>query len=109
MSQWEVIYTEQAEEDLRGIYQYIAFELKEEQTAENMYYTIADTIDKLDSNPFVYAPYPKEPWYSMGLRKIPIKNYLCFYLPTEENMSVNILRIIYGKRDIEPLLQEIEW
>ncbi len=109
MSQWEIIYTDQANEDLRGIYQYIAFELLEEQIAEKTYNNIMDTIDKLPPFPFAFQKYEKEPWFSMGVRKIPIQSYLCFYLPNEEKMTINILRILYGSRDIEPLLNEIQW
>lgn len=45
-------------------------------------------------------------WKSLGIRFLPIENYLVFYLPDEEQKVVRIYRIIYGKRDIENQLQE---
>lgn len=35
MSEWKVVYTEQAERDLRSIFEYIAFSLLEPEVAKN--------------------------------------------------------------------------
>ena len=49
-----------------------------------------------------------EPWYSQGVRFMPVKNYLVFY--TVKNETVSIARIMYGGRDISKQLEEtIEW
>ncbi len=50
--------------------------------------------------------YDEEPWKSKGLRVLPIKNYLIFYITDEENKTVYIARIMYGGRKIESQLNE---
>ena len=78
MSTWEVVYTEQAENDLRGIYEYIAFTLLEPEIAKKQVKRIIEFTAKLNEMPFRYRLYEKEPWYGKGLRVLPVDNYLEF-------------------------------
>jgi toxin ParE1/3/4 len=106
MSEWTVVYTEQAERDLRSIFEYIAFFLLEPEIAKNQARRIMDAVAKLNEMPLRYHIYGKEPWHSKGLRVLPIDNYLAFYLPVEAKMTVAIIRIMYGGRDIEEQLRQ---
>ncbi|QGU00414.1 Death on curing protein, Doc toxin [Candidatus Syntrophocurvum alkaliphilum] len=101
---WNVVYTEQAEQDLRSIFEYIAFALLEPEIAKNQSRRIMDAIAKLNKMPKRYHLYEKEPWYSKGLRVLPVDNYLVFYLPVESKTTVVIIRIMYGGRKIEEQL-----
>lgn len=101
MSAWKVVYTEQAENDLRGIYEYIAFTLLEPGIAKKQAERIIEAAAKLNEMPFRCRLYEKEPWHSKGLRVLPVDNYLVFYLPIEDKETVAIIRIMYGGRDIE--------
>ncbi|MFA5384825.1 MAG: type II toxin-antitoxin system RelE/ParE family toxin [Eubacteriales bacterium] len=74
-----VVYTEQAERDLRSIFEYSAFSLLEPEIAKNQSRRIMDAIAKLNEMPLLYHLYEKEPWDSKGLRLLPIDNYLAFY------------------------------
>lgn len=67
-----------------------------------------DTVAKLNEMPLRYPLYQKEPWYSKGVRVLPVDNYLAFYLPVETKTTVAIIRIMYGGRDIEVQLQQTE-
>jgi toxin ParE1/3/4 len=98
---WDVQYTEIAEKDLQEIYDYIAYELLVPSTAEKQTNRIMDTADSLNHMPLRHRLCDYEPWRSMGWRLIPIDNYIVFYLPVEDNHTVFIMRIIYGRRDIE--------
>ena len=98
---WEVFYTEQAETDLRNVFEYIAFTLLVPETAKKQVQRIMKEIAALDNMPFRYKLYHKEPWKSRGLRTFSIDNYLVFYMPDEEKNTVSIIRIMYGGRDIE--------
>lgn len=40
----------------------------------------------------------------MGMRKMPIDNYIIFYLVDSSNMIVVIDRIVYGGRNLEEIL-----
>jgi len=98
---WHVDYTDDALEDLQGIYEYIAFNLLEPVTAAKQSGRIMDAADSLNELPFRYPLYHKEPWHSKGLRFMPVDNYMVFYLPDKSTGIVTIIRIMYGARDIE--------
>ena len=101
MRQYEIIITPAAEFDLQKIFTYIATELLEPQTAINLCERIEQEILKLDTMPDRYAPYKKEPWYSRGLRFFPVDNFLVFYITRESDCTVHVLRVMYGRRDVE--------
>lgn len=108
MSNWKVLYTEQAEHDLREIFEYIAFSLLEPETAKKHARQMMSKIAKLNNLPLRYPLYEKEPWNSKGLRVLPVDNYLIFYLPVESQNAVAIIRIMYGGRDVDIQLQKTE-
>jgi len=107
MSSWQVQIARHAEDDLRGIYEYIAFELLEPGVAKNLVQRIEKRISKLDNSPQSFAIYPKEPWKSRGLRRVNSGKYAIFYIPAEEVKRVTVLRVMYGGRDIESILDEM--
>ena len=51
MSEWKVVYSEQAERDLHNIFEYIAFSLLEPEIAKNQSRRIMDTVAKLNKMP----------------------------------------------------------
>ena len=108
MSEWTVVYTERAERDLRSIFEYIAFSLLEPEIAKNQSRRIMDAVAKLNEMPLRYHLYEKEPWYSKGLRVLPIDNYLAFYLPVKSTTTVVVVRIMYGGRNIEEQLRQTQ-
>lgn len=104
MSTWKVVYTEQAENDLRGIYEYITFTLIEPEIAKKQAKRIIEVVATLNEMPFRCRLYEKEPWRSKGLRVLPVDSYMVFYLPVVDKKTVAIIRIMYGRRDIEKQL-----
>jgi toxin ParE1/3/4 len=108
MSAWDVVYTEHAERDLRDIYEYIAFSLLEPGTAKKQVRRILDAAARLDEMPLRFSIYEKEPWCGKGLRVLPVDSYLVFYLPVEARKTVVVIRIMYGGRDIDAQLRQME-
>lgn len=108
MSEWTVVYTKGAEQNLRDIYEYIAFTLLEPDTAANQTNRIMDEIAKLDHMPLRFQLYAHEPWQSKGLRYVPVDHYLVFYYPHEPHKVVSIMRIMYAGRDTKAQLRLIE-
>lgn len=108
MSLWTVSYTEQAENDLRNIFEYIAFTLLEPVVATKQTRRIMDAIAKLDRLPLRFQIYDKALWNSKGVRVLPVDNFLAFYLPAEKTKSVVVIRIVYGGRDIDTQLNLID-
>ena len=103
---YDVFYTAKARDDLEEIYEYIAFNLQEPVTAGKMYQNIIAAVHTLKTFPLRNALYENEPWRSRGLRKLPVKNFLVFYIVNEEKNAVRIIRIMYGARDLEKQLNE---
>ncbi|HWT77158.1 MAG TPA: type II toxin-antitoxin system RelE/ParE family toxin [Mobilitalea sp.] len=103
---WNVVYSAQARSDLRSIYEYIAYDLLVPETAAGQARRIMKEIRVLNEMPMRHPVYKDEPWNSHGVRYFPVDNYLVFYLPDELQNIVNIIRIMYGGRDIRSQLSE---
>ena len=101
---FKVIISAQAENDLRGIFEYITFELLSPENAEKQLDRLEKQILTLDEMPERFPRYGKEPWYSRGLRFAEIDNYIVFYIPDIEEQTVTILRVMYSGRNIEEQL-----
>jgi len=109
MSKWQITIANSAENDLHETYDYIANTLLEPQTALNIIRRIKAKIQKLDTSPTMYAAYPNEPWKSRGLRRVNSGNYAIFFIPAKNGkQTVTIIRIIYGGRDIDNILNDMQ-
>lgn len=100
---YHVIYSPEALEDIKDIYAYIAYELKVPDTAKNQVNRIRKEVRSLDLMPSRYSIVDWEPWRTMKLHKVPVDNYLVFYMVDSNSMIVTIVRIVYCGRDIEGL------
>jgi toxin ParE1/3/4 len=103
---WKVEYSAQAKQDLRNIYEYIAYSLQVPETANRQVLRIMEGIRSLDDMPFRFKLYDEEPWYSQGIRIMPVDNYFVIYLPNESDNIVSIVRIMYSGRDISKQLDK---
>jgi len=101
---YSVKLTELARKDLRGIYEYFAFTRLEPRFARKIKQRIVDKLKSLNEMPHRYPVYQEEPWKSRGLRQVGIGGYCCFYFVREK--SVEVIRIMYGDRDISAALLE---
>lgn len=104
MKSYNVLITEPAEADLRGIAAYIALELKEPLTAQNLVGKIGESIFELAKMPYRYALVNDERLSSQGIRMLLVDHYIVFYVVSERNDSVTIIRILYGKREWNKIL-----
>lgn len=98
---YSIVITPQAKNDLREIFKYIAFELQSVQNAAGQIERIEKAIASLDTMPERFKVYDKPIWRKRNLRIMPIDNYLVFYIPTHDNRTVTVLRIMYGGRNID--------
>ena len=81
--------SDEAEEDLRSIYYYINHNLLAPTTARAQIARIKKDILGLNFMPTMFKLYYKEPWYSRGLRIMPVDKYVVLYLIDEVNKFVN--------------------
>lgn len=103
---YKVDISHNADNDLRCIYKYIAYELCSFENASSLLGRLQDAILSLDEMPKRNRLYDKEPWKSRCMRFIPVSNFIIFYIPDDEKMTVTVTRVMYGGRNIEEQLNK---
>jgi len=104
VTKFEVIIECTAHNDLRGILRYITDTLKEPNTAKRIYKAIKEKIEKLDQMPLRYPLVRDDVLAARGLRLMPVENYSVFYVVNETEERVNVLRVLYSRREWQNLL-----
>jgi toxin ParE1/3/4 len=103
---YQVHITAQANSDLRGIYEYIAFTLLAPENAARQLARLEKSILSLDEMPMRFKKYESEPWKTRGLHIMPVDHFVVLYIPNETTDVVNIIRVMYGGRNINEQLNE---
>lgn len=96
--------TAQADNDIRNIYEYIAYELQSPENSSGQLDRIEKCIMSLDDMPERYRFYDREPWKSRGLHIVPVDNYCVLFIVDNDDRTVFIMRVMYGGRDIDDQL-----
>lgn len=97
MKEYNIEYSKESKQDLINIKTYIKYNLQELSIAQNLVYKIREEIDKLRINPEIYAIIDDDVIKKLEIRKIIVDNYIVFY--RIRNSSIQIVRIMYGKRN----------
>ena len=104
MDGYSVGYSVDALDDLREIYSYIANELLVPEIAVAQLGRIRKKVRSLDYMPARYALVDCKPWCSMKMHQLPVDNFIVYYLVDDEKRMVTVVRIFYGGRDIEGII-----
>ncbi len=104
MKRYKILMTEPAADDLLKIAEYIAKELREPANARKLVGKIKEAVISLAEMPARHATVADERLAAQGIRKLPVENYIVFYVVSEKEGTVTIIRILYGRRDWEHLL-----
>ena len=78
---------------------YISKELLSPQTAYHWIEEIEEAVSSLSQFPNRILLTDEEPWHSHGIRKMPVHNFLIYFWMDEEHLKVQIIAVVYGKRD----------
>ena len=97
MKKYNIEYSKEAKEDLIKIKQYIKYNLQEPETANKLISKIRKSIKTLNDNPEIYAIIDDEIIRKLEIRKLIVDNYIVFY--RIKNISIEIVRIMYGRRN----------
>lgn len=84
---------------MKEIVQYISVELFAQEAAEKLLDKMREAIAKLSVMPERYALIEEEPWKQEGIRKVIVNNFLIYYWVDEENLKVQVVAVIYNRRD----------
>ena len=107
MSSFNILVTQDAENDLKNIRDYIASNISK-KTSVRIINLSKSSIERLSLFP-QFAPAVKyEPWNSLGVRRIVVKNFLVYYRVVLEENTVYILKVTYGRRNQQTVLEQID-
>lgn len=104
IQKYKVVYSPEALFDIKSIYNYIAIDLNEKTNAISQTNRIRQKIRGLDTFPEKYEAVDWEPWKEMGMHRVPVDNYVIYYLANHDKKTVTVVRIFYGGRDIRNII-----
>ena len=99
---YEIVMTKEAKDDLYAIYKYIAVELVAKETAQKQIDRLEEGIESLTFMPEKFRVYNRQKWPT--LRMTMVDNYSVFYEVSQNTLRVSIVRILYGRRDFDVIL-----
>lgn len=97
---YTVEISRRANVDLRGIYEYIAFELESQQTAIEQLSRLEKGIMLLGTFPERYRKLENKYWQGSELHIMPIDNYVVLYSVDNDKKKVFVVRVLYSGRNI---------
>ncbi|MBR4472633.1 MAG: type II toxin-antitoxin system RelE/ParE family toxin [Oscillospiraceae bacterium] len=103
---YEVRITRAAERDLNSSVDYIEHVLLNAQAADTLIRETERAINELTTFPAKNAVVDDPVLKAWGIRFVIIRNYLAFYIISEEEKRVDIVRFLYGKRDWISILKQ---
>lgn len=104
MKSYNVLMTQPAADDLKGIAAYISNEFREPSIAEKLVGKIKEVVMSLSEMPTRHSLVADEKLAIQEIRKIVVDNYIVFYTVSEKDATVTVVRILYGRRDWVNLL-----
>ena len=101
--------TKRAESDLDGIVSYITVDLANPQAASDFVDKLQDTIEEARAFPESGSLVHNEFLQIENVRKKLVGNYIMYYLLDVGENIMYILRIVYGKRNLDEILKKLEF
>ena len=108
MEEYTIRITLQAKGHLREIRRYIEMELLAPIAAKNTIAAIKAEMQSLKKMPARIHLTPEQPWHDQGVRRDRVKNFYIYFWIDEEQKKVQIIGVIYVKRDQSRQLQLID-
>lgn len=99
--------TGKAEVDLDGILSYMAVQLANSQATAAFLDKLQDAISEACLSPESGSPVDNEFLPCKTIRKKQVGNYILYYFPDEKAETIYVLRILYGRRNLDEILREM--
>ena len=105
----EFVYklTDKAEADLDGIVSYISVQLANRQAAADFLDKLQAAINEASAFQESGAPVDNEFLPYKTIRRKTVGSYIMYYFPDMKAETIYILRIIYGRRNLDEILCEM--
>ena len=104
MVNYNVVISDLAKQDIRDTNTYINDQLLNPIAAANTTDAIIDAIFKLENMPKRVPLVRDERLAKMGIRGLIILNYISFFRINENVKSIEIIRVLYSRRDWKVIL-----
>ena len=98
-------FTETAKRDLDEILRYIRVDLANQGSARAFFKAFFSRIDDVCAFPESCETVDNELLKRKDVRKMIVGNYLAYYVFEKEKRMLTILRIVYGKRNLEEIIK----
>jgi toxin ParE1/3/4 len=102
---YKVVISVSAEEDILSILRYISVTLREPSAAKRIYSSVKDKITSLRYMPDRHSVVCEEPFTEMGIRELFVENYTVFYKIDEEAKTVQVIRVLYNRREWQRIIE----
>ena len=106
-SKWGYQLTQKADADLDDIVGYIAVELANPKAATDFVDKLQGAIEEARSFPESGSLVVNEFVPNTEVRKKLVGNYIMYYLLDSDEKMIFILRIVYGRRNMDEILRQI--
>lgn len=107
-SKYDFRMTQKAEMDLDHIVSYIAVELSNPKAATDFMDKLQGVIDEACEFPQSGSPVDNEFLPINEIRKKIVGNYVLYYFPEDSEKVILVLRVVYGKRNMNEILKRLE-
>lgn len=104
---YEVRLTFHAMAQVQEAVSYISKCLLEPEIAQRWADFLEKELASLDTMPARFPLIDEEPWHARGIHRMPVKNFVVYYLINEVEKTVWITAVTYGRRDQITALQSI--
>ena len=97
-------FTEKAEQDFDEILRYISVDLANTTAARNLGKKMFEQIDMVRAFPDSGTPVDNEFLLDKAVRQLSVDNYIIYYKTHYDEKAISIIRIVYGKRNLDEIL-----
>jgi plasmid stabilization system protein ParE len=99
---------QRAADDLNEIVSYLAVELDNPSAAAKFLDRLHGAIENICTFPESGARVLNEFLPNESIRKVLVDHYVLYYLPNAEAETIYVLRIIYGRRNMDEILKSLD-
>lgn len=99
MDKYRILLSQNAKDDIIEIHNYITYVLLSPDISHKFFKGLRKSISQLSFFPYKFPLVRNKLFKNMEYHYMPYKNYLVFYEVIEKQNCVNVLRIVYKKRN----------
>ena len=106
--EYDYRFTEKAEADLTESLRQITADLSNPLAAQELGRRIFDSIDNIRNFPQSGLIVENSFLTDKTVRRLVVDNYILYYKPNDSEKIIYIVRIVYGKRNLDEICREID-